>query len=317
MKSTSRKRVLAKNNKYSTSGPILGKVQRKENASSPFFSPTSSFSQSLSSTGQSLPSSAQQFFKARMGRDFSHVKIHTTKEAASAADDLNADAFTIGNHIAFAEEAYDPASTKGKRLLAHELTHVIHHQTQTSSVDQVYLQRRGRGRIRRRSTDALVDALMQPQSPLWRQLNPDASSPVNCPATAAAVDEYLGTGRISPAPAGDALSHFVFSTRSMSPRINHFRDIRRMLRARNSFAVVRATRSSDYLTANPGITPEHFFTALNYHGDVVLIDAYGTGSVITDVDTFLSQQGFEFYNIFRGEFRVEHRSFDSTVLPDD
>jgi len=141
MKSTFRKRVLAKNNKYSTSGPILGKVQRKENASSPFFSPTSSFSQSLSSTGQSLPSSAQQFFKTRMGRDFSHVKIHTTKEAASAADDLNADAFTIGNHIAFAEEAYDPASTKGKRLLAHELTHAAQHQNGIASNNQIHRQR--------------------------------------------------------------------------------------------------------------------------------------------------------------------------------
>ena len=60
-----------------------------------------------------------------MGNDFSGVRIHTDSRAAEAAQSVNARAFTLGNDVVFNRGEYAPQSDSGKRLLAHELTHVI------------------------------------------------------------------------------------------------------------------------------------------------------------------------------------------------
>ncbi|SEL13995.1 protein of unknown function [Haloferax larsenii] len=52
------------------------------------------------------------------------VRIHTGPSAAKACKDINARAFTVGNHIAFNHGEYDPSSAEGQHLLAHELAHV-------------------------------------------------------------------------------------------------------------------------------------------------------------------------------------------------
>lgn len=61
------------------------------------------------------------------GQDFSRVRIHRDPEAAEISRQLGALAFTYGNHIYFRSGMYDPAGSFGKRLLAHELTHVAQH----------------------------------------------------------------------------------------------------------------------------------------------------------------------------------------------
>ena len=63
--------------------------------------------------------------------DFSAVRIHTDAGAAESAWTLNAQAFTVGNHIVFGAGRYAPQTTSGKSLLAHELTHVIQQSRQT------------------------------------------------------------------------------------------------------------------------------------------------------------------------------------------
>lgn len=75
--------------------------------------------------GQPLPEKEQAFFAQRMGHNFSSVRIHTNGDAAKSADSLNARAYTVGENIVFAENAYNPSSAEGKKLLAHELTHVV------------------------------------------------------------------------------------------------------------------------------------------------------------------------------------------------
>jgi hypothetical protein len=75
--------------------------------------------------GQALPAEEQNFFEERMGYDFSHVRIHTDANAVQASRDIHAHAFTIGNNIAFNAGAYQPGIEAGRRLLAHELTHVV------------------------------------------------------------------------------------------------------------------------------------------------------------------------------------------------
>lgn len=75
--------------------------------------------------GDPLPSVERRFFEARLGHDLSQVRVHADRAAHGAARALDADAFTLRNDVAFAEGRYQPSSETGRRLLAHELVHVI------------------------------------------------------------------------------------------------------------------------------------------------------------------------------------------------
>jgi len=76
-------------------------------------------------TGMPLDASSRRYFEPRFGYDFSNVRIHICSQAVSAAASIRARAFTLGRDIAFAAGEYDPGSERGKRLMAHELTHVL------------------------------------------------------------------------------------------------------------------------------------------------------------------------------------------------
>ena len=75
--------------------------------------------------GAPLDAASRAYFEPRFGRDFADVRIHDGPEAAAAAADVQARAFTLGRDVVFAAGEHDPASEDGKRLLAHELTHVV------------------------------------------------------------------------------------------------------------------------------------------------------------------------------------------------
>lgn len=76
-------------------------------------------------TGRELDPSVRHSMEARFGYDFSSVRIHDDAAATAAARDVHATAFTVGHDIVFAPGGYDPASPQGRRLLAHELAHVV------------------------------------------------------------------------------------------------------------------------------------------------------------------------------------------------
>jgi hypothetical protein len=81
---------------------------------------------SLRSTGgSSLDPSIKGFMEQKFGFDFSNVRIHSDERATRSARSINALAYTIGNEIVFGEAQYRPFTFEGKRLLAHELTHVV------------------------------------------------------------------------------------------------------------------------------------------------------------------------------------------------
>lgn len=77
------------------------------------------------STGHALPKDVQQKMQHRLGYDFSAVRIHTGYKAAELNHALEANAFTVGNHIAFAPGKYKPESKEGQNRLAHELIHTV------------------------------------------------------------------------------------------------------------------------------------------------------------------------------------------------
>lgn len=86
---------------------------------------TDTVAESVRAGGTPLPSSERAFFEPRFGRDFRDVRVHADPDAADAARSINARAFTLGNDIGFAGGAYDTGSAEGRRLIAHELTHVV------------------------------------------------------------------------------------------------------------------------------------------------------------------------------------------------
>lgn len=75
--------------------------------------------------GQPLDPTTRAFMEPRFGRDFSNVRIHTGGESDQLARGLNARAFTFGNDVVFRTGEFNPGSSSGKRLFAHELTHVL------------------------------------------------------------------------------------------------------------------------------------------------------------------------------------------------
>jgi hypothetical protein len=81
--------------------------------------------QSMKGGGQPLPETTRAFFEPRFGADFSQVRVHTDSRAVQTARALNAQAYTTGNNIVFNNSQYAPGTNQGKRLLAHELTHVV------------------------------------------------------------------------------------------------------------------------------------------------------------------------------------------------
>ncbi len=82
----------------------------------------------LKSGGQSLPDEVRNFYEPRFGFDFSNVKVHTDSVAAKSAQSINALAYTFGNNIVFNNGHYAPHTVNGRKLLGHELTHVVQQQ---------------------------------------------------------------------------------------------------------------------------------------------------------------------------------------------
>jgi hypothetical protein len=75
--------------------------------------------------GQELDAGARDFLEPRFGHSFENVRIHADGEANALSKDLGARAFTTGQDIFFRSGEYQPGSSGGQQLLAHELTHTI------------------------------------------------------------------------------------------------------------------------------------------------------------------------------------------------
>jgi hypothetical protein len=80
---------------------------------------------SIRGGGQPLPESVRAFFEPRFGQDFSDVRIHNDSQASESAQAVNALAYTVGRDVMFSGGQYSPETESGKKLIAHELTHVV------------------------------------------------------------------------------------------------------------------------------------------------------------------------------------------------
>lgn len=102
------------------------RVQRKENGAQSGTSVAPPVVHDvLSGNGRPLDSSLRSFMEPRFGHSFQGVRVHTDNRAAESARSVNALAYTVGRDVVFNSGAYQPGTESGRRLIAHELTHVV------------------------------------------------------------------------------------------------------------------------------------------------------------------------------------------------
>lgn len=93
----------------------------------------------LESPGQPLDTGIRSYMEPRFQADFSRVRVHTGALAAESARAVNALAYTVGTDLVFSSGQYQPHSSSGGMLLAHELAHVA----QQRSAPMPWVQRQG------------------------------------------------------------------------------------------------------------------------------------------------------------------------------
>ncbi len=76
-------------------------------------------------SGMPLDEQTRASFEKSLGHEFGHVRVHTGNEPDAMARSVDARAFTLGHDVYFAAGEFQPASSEGRRLLGHELAHVV------------------------------------------------------------------------------------------------------------------------------------------------------------------------------------------------
>lgn len=88
------------------------------------------------SAGQPLAREVREHFERRFGQDFADVRVHSERAAAESATALGALGYAFGRHLVFAPGRYAPHTAEGRRLLAHELAHVVQQRKAGTAVVQ-------------------------------------------------------------------------------------------------------------------------------------------------------------------------------------
>jgi hypothetical protein len=134
-----------------------------------------------------------------IGADFNGVRIHTGEDAAQMNRDLGAQAFTHGNDIYFNSGKYDPSSANGKRLLAHELTHVVQQGAAPAAAEKAPASaaHAAPGVQRDTSTPLPEDAVVNPQSKVATFRSGDFDVVINPDRTARKGENVAENGAIT------------------------------------------------------------------------------------------------------------------------
>jgi len=102
-----------------------GLLQRQANGPQPAAGVPAVVHEVLSSPGQPLDPATRAFMEPRFGHDFSRVRVHADNRAAESARAVNALAYAVGRDVVFDSGQYTPHSPTGRKLIAHELAHVV------------------------------------------------------------------------------------------------------------------------------------------------------------------------------------------------
>src|ERR1041385_7074879 len=115
-----------------------GKLQRRASDREPATAPPI-VHEVLRSPGRPLDAGTRDFMEPRFGADFGDVRVHADSQGARSAHAVHSRAYTVGRNIAFGAGEYRPDTEPGRRLLAHELAHVV----QQAGATQPGVQRAG------------------------------------------------------------------------------------------------------------------------------------------------------------------------------
>ena len=79
----------------------------------------------ISGQGRPLEAETRAALEPRFGHSFEHIRVFADERAAESASALGANAYAVGSNIVFGEGRFEPESSDGQRLLAHELAHTV------------------------------------------------------------------------------------------------------------------------------------------------------------------------------------------------
>lgn len=173
----------------------------------------------LKSPGQPLDLDTREFMEERFNNDFSAVRVHSDARAAESARAVNARAYTVGSHVAFSRNAYAPATSTGRRLLAHELTHVMQQMSARSEPERLSIQQTPSAEG---EADRNMNAILRgnPLQSSHRLLGRTIQRfPLNRPAEPDDGPCYVGTG-LTPMEVGK-LAHKAIQTRLLQAGIDN------------------------------------------------------------------------------------------------
>ncbi len=108
------------------------RVQRRATGVGPASVPRAARA-AMQSQGRALDPDTRARFESRFAHSFTDVRVHADSQAAGAAREIDAAAYTSGSHIVFGANRYEPHTDRGRRLLAHELTHVVQQRSGAAS----------------------------------------------------------------------------------------------------------------------------------------------------------------------------------------
>jgi flagellar motor protein MotB len=209
---------------------------------------------SLKGGGQSLLPTTRSFFEPSFGRDFDRVRVHTCAQASRAAKALNARAFTMGHDVVFGAGQYAPNAIEGRKLLAHELTHVVQQNAAPNAKQRV-----NEPNLVGSSKSALSKRAAKPRQVPEGNIQPQSGVPtVQTQASRNPTEEQRWeqshpAGRITPTRNGFIVWNFRVRDWRLKPE--HMHEIRRIVRARYAIewgglygtrAIVRGHASATY-----------------------------------------------------------------------
>ena len=113
----------------------------------------------LRSPGQPLDPATRAFMEPRFGYDFSRVQVHLGGAAEKSARDVNAHAYTVGHDIVFGASRFEPEAHEGRRLIAHELAHVVQQQKSQATIQRQPAKGGGSHSISNPAIDEVYDQL--------------------------------------------------------------------------------------------------------------------------------------------------------------
>lgn len=86
----------------------------------------------LRAPGKPLDPTIRDTMESSYGHDFSHVRVHDGADANASASAMGALAYTVGHNMVYGPGEYAPHTARGKRLIAHELAHVVQQGTRAT-----------------------------------------------------------------------------------------------------------------------------------------------------------------------------------------